>query len=215
MKFDVFYKLSIPSMQRPSPYPQSKRAFQSREIAIAIIAVASLLIGIVCFVVSFVMPSIPQEMTDPIGSSVEKWENPIVTHLEVAFEPLIQVSKYRLAKSTMDTRGDGLRIAKRNAVVRILYSLPISIGWFTMVGSIVFFPILLKTNKAITVFCSRLLAAATITAAPLIAKDFFDSATVYRSQFHLGVGAYFFVFSYLSIPIAIFLASWFARLRRD
>ena len=163
--------------------------------------------GLASFFASFFSAITPQKMTSSEGEEVELWMSPVATHLSLALEPFSQTFGYFSGNPYPESHGDGFEATRRENLRRSFYSFPASCGWFGIVLSVVIMP--LTWIRPVTNAKLRLglqaAGAVIVGAVPLLALDFYRDATVYRGHFHLGLGAYLIVASYLLIGISLLL----------
>jgi hypothetical protein len=149
-------------------------------------------------------------MTDSIGREVEIWESAPLRHSHLVLDPLFEAtelvnvinvpSKYSHEKDVYRYE-DYLS----QAIKRVFYSIPVSIGWLTIIISIFLIRKIWKQtiNRKVIRYFLRTGSIFMLIAVPILAFDFYNHATTYKSYFHLGIAAYFIFFSYLFIGVSL------------
>ncbi len=175
------------------------------------------ILGLLMFFLSFLGDTTPHVMTDSSGVKVETWYSGRVVHIQMVLDPLVEgielfnvinlPSKYT-NEFDVYTYEDYLT----QAVTRFLRSIPISIGWFTIVLSIFFIWKLFTKEAKLGKFKYPVLIGCIclLISVPLLAYNFYYWATVYKPYFHLGASSYLIVFAYLFVGIAL-LRSCFSQ----
>lgn len=166
--------------------------------------------GVLLFFLSFFGNTFPIKMTDSNGSEVEIWETGKFRHSHLALDPLLEAnelvnvinvpSRYGYGQN-----GDGYDDYLNQTVKRFFYSIPISVGWFTILLSILFVRQIWtqKTKHGKAQYLVIAGSVFTLIAVPLLVVEFYNRAITYESYFHLGAGAYLMVLAYLLVGIAL------------
>lgn len=157
--------------------------------------------GILSFCLSFFVPATAQKMTSSQGERVEIWTSPIYTHLNLALGPVLRSLEYCTAKKDPMAQGDGFESGQAESLRRAYYSLPASCGWFVILASVLVVPWAWVRPITRTPLCraQQIAGGLLLLSVPLLVLGFYHDATVYEGYFHLGVGAYLIVLSYLFI----------------
>lgn len=167
------------------------------------------LLGLGCLIISLFFPTIAQQMTS--DAEVKFWESPARTHVLLALNPLILTielidividpDEYGGVDSNegYGRGGDGYASLLKERTQRLFFSIPISISWFMVWGALYFrkklSPPILKILRVSGV--SMLLAAV------ILSFNYYSAATLYQGYFHLGLGAYLIVGSFLLSGIGL------------
>jgi len=159
------------------------------------------LAGWLCFVGSFFWPATADQMTGQFGENVKVWCSPGGTHLKLALEPVAQVWECIFCEVPPDAHGDSREDCQRAYLGQALYFLPASCGWFSIWLSVVLMPwfwIRPIVNGRVRRFL-WIAGVVMLVAVPLLAREYYHWATVYKGYFHLGLGAYLVVLAYVCI----------------
>lgn len=166
------------------------------------------LFGVLLFFLSFFGNIVPRETFD--GKEVRAWETGAVRHIHLALDPLMEAVNFINAMNVPEKygyggRGDGYEWYLNQTVKNFFYSIPVSIGWFTILFSV----LLIRqawTQKIKQSKVKYFLIAGSLfmlIAVPLLIFDFYNHAVTYQPYFHLGMGAYFIVFAYLLVSTTL------------
>lgn len=166
------------------------------------------LFGVLLFFSSFFCNTVPREISD--GQKVKAWETGTVRHIHLALNPLMEAVNFINAMNVPEKygygeRGDGYDWYLNETVKKFFYSIPISVGWFTILFSILMIR-QIWTQKILQSRVKYFVIAGSISmliAVPLLTFDFYNHATTFQPYFYLGIGAYFIVFAYLLVSISL------------
>lgn len=165
-------------------------------------------LGLGCLVISLFFPTTAQQMVSE--GEVKFWESPARSHFFLALGPLlhsIELISIRLDPDEYGgvdgdgpgQGGDGYASLLKEKTKAFFYSIPVSISWFMVWIALLLRkrmrPFLLKTFRASGF--SMLLAAA------ILSVKYYTWATLYPGYFHLGLGAYLIVGSFLLSGIGL------------
>jgi hypothetical protein len=167
-------------------------------------------LGLLLFFSSFFCNTTPSEMITSEGSEVKTWETGKTKHFRLAFEPLLTVANLLDAISDSSDfedglRGDGYQSYLTETVKKFFLSIPVSVGWFTILASILLIR-QIRTQKTAKSKLRYFLKAGSLfmlAASPILAINFYNEATLYKPYFHLGTGAYLITAAYLLIGITL------------
>ncbi len=168
------------------------------------------LLGLLLFFSSFFGNTTPSEMTTAEGSEVKNWETGKTTHFRLAAYPLVSFAMFIdviLDSSDFEhgQKGDGYRDYLIVTAKRFFLSIPVSVGWFTILASILLIWHI-RTQKITKSKLRYFLKAGSFfmpVASVILAINFYNEATLYNPYFHLGIGAYLIVAAYLLIGITL------------
>jgi hypothetical protein len=166
------------------------------------------LLGLALFVVSVFFKTLPTRMTSPDGQAVAAWSAAQSTHLRLALNPLLHGLTY-LDAALLEPEdygygqggGDGYESYCADTLKAFIFSIPVSIAWFMALGS-------LFCWMSKTIFSWRVMAlggVALLVAVPILVSDFYRDATSYQGYFHLGLGVYLIVASFLMLGVGLLL----------
>ncbi len=169
------------------------------------------LLGVLLFVLSFFGNTIPSQMTlGSDGSEVKVWEPALLRHAQIVLDPLFETNELanviKYPSKYTDER-DVYRYEDylHQAVKKVVRSIPLSIGWLTIVISIFLIRKIWKQTikRKATRYFLRTGSVFILLAVPILAFGFYQDATLYKPYFHLGTAAYLIVISYLLIGISL------------
>lgn len=169
------------------------------------------LLGLLLFFSSIFGNVTPTEMTNnSVGREVKTWEPGILRHSHLALDPLLEAIELMNvinvpSKYGYGGNGDGYEWYLKQTIKRFFYSIPVCIGWITILVSILsIWQIWKQTINQSKLKCFvKVGSIFMLLAVPLLANDFYDHAITQERYFHLGMGAYFIVSAYLLIGIAL------------
>jgi hypothetical protein len=175
------------------------------------------ILGILMFFLSFFGNTTPHSAKEGDRSVIGDWYSGDLAHIQMALDPLVEgIELFNVinlpSKYTNEFDVYTYKDYLTQAVLRLLRSIPISIGWFTIVLSI-FFTWKLFTKEAKSGKFKYLVLIGGIClliSVPLLAYNFYYWATIWKPYFHLGASAYLIVFAYLFVGIAL-LQSYFSQ----
>lgn len=167
-------------------------------------------LGLLMFILSFFGNATPHSAKQGDRSVIEDWYSGRFAHIQMVLDPLVEgielfnvinlLSKYTNEKDVY-TYKDYLT----QAVIRVLRSIPISIGWFTIALSIFFIRKLFTKDAKPGKFKYLVLIGSIclLISVPLLAYNFYYRAMIWKPYFHLGASAYLIVLAYLFVGIAL------------
>lgn len=174
-------------------------------------------LGLLMFILSFFGNATPHSAKQGDPSVIEDWYSGRFAHIQMILDPLVEgIELFNVINlpSKYTNEKDVYRYEDylTQAIVRLLRSIPISIGWFTIVLSIFFIRKLfrkeLKPGKfKYLVFIGSICLLISV---PLLTHNFYNWATIWKPYFHLGSSVYLIVLAYLFIGIAL-LQSCFSQ----
>ena len=161
------------------------------------------LLGLGCLILSLFFPTIAQQMTLS-HEQVEVWESPLHTHTILALGPL--GFALDLIDITLDPdeygvheAGDGYEQLIKERTLQFFCSIPISISWFMVWGTLFF----TKNPSPTVIKRLRLGGFAMLLSAVILSRNYYSAATLYEGHFDLGLGAYLIVGSFLLCGIGL------------
>ena len=169
--------------------------------------------GLACFFLSFFFPATPAQVSNPNYDRVKVWASPLETHFNLALEPLGSAIDY--FSNDIKTYGgpDGLaqenfKLDQSRKLWRFFYSLPASVGWFSIWISLAASVYLRKGGKSAYIYrYFKWAGTVLLGTALLISLDFYQVATLWKGHFFLGLGAYFIVSAYALLGVSFRLFS--------
>ena len=164
-------------------------------------------LGLACFIASLFFPTVPHQMID--DATVKYWVTPIPAHARYALNPLAHTfelieMKVNSAEYGEGQGGDGYERGVRDKTVELLGSLPISMAWFMTWYSL----FLIRRTTPFSMKIARAGGMAMLLSVPIMSRDFYVVATLYKGYVHLGLGACFIVGSFLMMGIGLLTWSW-------
>jgi hypothetical protein len=167
-------------------------------------------LGILLFALSFFGKTVPVQMTDSNGSEVKVWETGRYKHLHLALDPLIEAVEIVNVINVPDRygyggKGDGYEYYRNQTIKRFFFSIPVSIGWFTIALSIfLIWKIWKQTiNQSKIRHFIKIGSVFILISVPLLIFDFYKHSTTYNPHIHLEMAAYFIIFAYLFIGLSL------------
>ena len=163
-------------------------------------------LGLGCLLISLFFPTTPQELFS--DGEVRYWESPARTHVFLALKPLI--TTIELISILVDPEeygggdhpyqgGDGYASLLKEKLKAFFCSIPVSISWFMVWAA----PFLRRRMSPFTLKALRASGFSMLVAAGVLADDYYFLATLREGYFHLGLGAYLIVGSFLMSGVSL------------
>ena len=156
-------------------------------------------LGLGCLLISLFFPATAQQMVS--DGEVKYWESPARTHFFLALGPLtntMELISVVLDPGEYGVSSDDLGYASMldERTKTLFCSIPVSVSWFAVW-------LTLFLRKRMSPFILRVGGFSMLFTAAILSVDYHALATIYPGYFHLGLGAYFIVGSFLLSGIGL------------